>query len=331
MRDDAATPSPGAAPPSYRSAAPPHSAAARYGSPRPGSPGPLAWATRADDEPREIDVMIGPGGPGDPTDPRRPDNPGKGGGPNGRKTQILIAVIAALALALTATIAFNLGGRSAEPQQQQAQPKPSPSGPTSLTVAEIFQQMLPSVVFIKSTEAKSNVSSGTGVIINEDGTIMTAYHVVEGAKAIEVTFADGTRAPAKLAESDPANDIATLVPQNLPQLVVPAVLGGGANVGDDVVAIGNQLSLIDSTTSGVVSGLNRTIDRETGGKLTGLIQFDAAVNPGSSGGPLVNNRGQTIGIVVALANPTDAGTFIGVGFAVPIGTAAGGGGRPPLV
>jgi len=240
-------------------------------------------------------------------------------------------VIAALALALTATIAFQLGSGSTQPQPPKAAPKPSPSEPESLTVAEIFQAMAPSVVFIKSTEAKSRTASGTGVVINQDGTIMTAYHVVEGAKSIEVTFADGTKTAAKVGDSDPANDIATLIPKELPQLVVPATLGGGANVGDDVVAIGNQLSLIDSTTSGVVSGLNRTVDRESGGALKGLIQFDAAVNPGSSGGPLVNDQGQTIGIVVALANPTDAGTFIGVGFAVPIGTAAAGGGRPPLV
>jgi len=168
-------------------------------------------------------------------------------------------------------------------------------------------------------------------VVNQDGTIMTAFHVVKGATDIEVTFADGTKSSAKIDTSDPANDIATIKPENLPQLIVPAVLGGGAQIGDDVVAIGNQLQLIDSTTSGVVSGLDRTIDRPEGGALKGLIQFDAAVNPGSSGGPLVNNQGQTIGIVVALANPTEAGTFIGVGFAVPIGSAVGGGGRPPLV
>jgi putative serine protease PepD len=115
---------------------------------------------------------------------------------------------------------------------------------------------------------------------------------------------------------------------------VPAVLGGGLAIGADVVAIGNPLGLTATTTSGVVSGLNRVIARETGGDLTGLIQFDAAVNPGSSGGPLLNDQGQVAGIVVALANPTKAGTFIGIGFAVPIGAALGaaqGDGRtPPL-
>jgi S1-C subfamily serine protease len=96
-------------------------------------------------------------------------------------------------------------------------------------------------------------------------------------------------------------------------------------VGDDVVAIGNQLGLVHSTTAGVVSGLERAASGTDGTRLRGLIQFDAAVNPGSSGGPLVNTRGETVGIVVALLNPTPAGTFVGVGFAVPIGAALGGG------
>jgi len=113
------------------------------------------------------------------------------------------------------------------------------------------------------------------------------------------------------------------------------VLGGGLAVGDDVVAIGNPLGLTATTTSGVVSGLNRVLTRKAQGDIAGLIQFDAAVNPGSSGGPLLNDRGQVAGIVVALANPTDAGTFIGIGFAVPIGAALGGSGpgngqAPPL-
>lgn len=119
-----------------------------------------------------------------------------------------------------------------------------------------------------------------------------------------------------------------------PTAIVGAGGGGGPAIGDDVVAIGNPLGLVDTTTTGVVSGLNRTVARSGAAPLAGLIQFDAAVNPGSSGGPLLNSQGQVIGIVVALANPTDAGTFIGVGFAVPIGSALGAGegdGRqPPL-
>lgn len=229
-----------------------------------------------------------------------------------------------LALMLTAAVAFWLGTQGRSTPQVAPKPSPSAKAPDQLTVAQIYKALAPSVVFIKALPD----SIGTGVIVNADGTILTANHVVKGATGIEVTFADGTTTKAKVDQADPATDIATLSPESLPSLVVPAVLGGGAAIGDQVVAIGNQLALVDTTTSGVVSGLNRSVASEGGGTLQGLIQFDAAVNPGSSGGPLVNAKGQTIGIVVALANPTNAGTFIGVGFAVPIGSAVGGG-RPP--
>lgn len=210
------------------------------------------------------------------------------------------------------------------------QPTASPKASEPPTVAEIYAALAPSVVSIKAT-SKSSAATGTGVIVNADGAVLTALHVVQGATAVELTYADGTRSAAKVAAADKTSDIALLAPDTLPSVVVPAVLGGsGLNVGDDVVAIGNQLGLTGSTTTGVVSGLNRSIASEGGGALKGLIQFDAAVNPGSSGGPLVNAEGATIGIVVALANPTDAGTFIGIGFAVPIGTAVrAGADRPP--
>jgi putative serine protease PepD len=233
-------------------------------------------------------------------------------------------VIVVLVLVLTAAVAFWLGTRGRPAPTAAPRPSASAKPPDQLTVGQIFKALAPSVVFIKAEPH----SIGTGVVVNADGTILTAHHVIKGATGIEVTFADGTTSRAAVNATDEANDIATLVPETLPELVVPAVLGGGAAIGDPVVAIGNQLALVDTTTSGVVSGLDRTIAGQGGAELKGLIQFDAAVNPGSSGGPLVNAKGQTIGIVVALANPTDAGTFIGVGFAVPIGTAVGGG-RPP--
>jgi S1-C subfamily serine protease len=167
--------------------------------------------------------------------------------------------------------------------------------------------------------------------VNADGTVLTALHVVKGAGAIRLTFADGTTSAATMTSANPTMDIATLGPGTLPSVVVPAVLGrpDRLSVGDSVVAIGNPLGLTRSTTTGVVSGLNRRAKGADGSSLTGLIQFDAAVNPGSSGGPLVNGKGETVGIVVALANPTTAATFIGVGFAVPITAAAAGGGQGP--
>ncbi|WP_221323737.1 S1C family serine protease [Actinoplanes sp. L3-i22] len=254
-----------------------------------------------------------------------------------RRRKALIALVGAWAVVIT-VVAFTRGGGSATPPT--AAPKPSPSasqGP--LAVSAIYQTLLPSVVLIQTTghDAKKALESatGTGVIANADGTVMTANHVIDGAETIKLTYADGTSAAAKVASANPELDIATLTPAKLPETLVPAVLGGGVQVGDTVVAIGNPLGLVDSTSSGVVSGLDRKLTREKNDDIAGLIQFDAAVNPGNSGGPLVNDQGQVVGIVVALANPTDAGTFIGIGFAVPIGAALGGGdegdGRaPPL-
>jgi S1-C subfamily serine protease len=212
-----------------------------------------------------------------------------------------------------------------------------------LSVAEIYQRTAPSLVEIDvgkrdgtgtaTTVAGDDGSGlGTGLVVNQDGSIITANHVVDGATSIQVLFSDGTKSTATVASSDPVQDIAVLTPQTLPSIVVPAVLGGGGAIGDPVVAIGNPLGLDGTTTSGVISGLNRSITGRDGKQRTNLIQFDAAVNPGSSGGPLLNAKGETIGIVVALANPSDNGYFIGIGFAVPIGTAVGGGGggnEPP--
>ncbi len=255
-----------------------------------------------------------------------------------RRRKLLVGAALAWALAITALVLVR-GGDAKSPL---AVPSASPSADdVPLTVPEVYQTLLPSVVLIHTARAGTSANAktmaasatGTGVIVNADGVILTAAHVVEGADAIKVTYADGTASAARVAMADAKRDIAALTPAKLPETVVPAVLGGGLAVGDDVVAIGNPLGLTGSTTSGVVSGLGRVARGETR-DIAGLIQFDAAVNPGSSGGPLVNDRAQVVGVIVALANPTDAGTFIGIGFAVPIGVAIGAGegdGRvPPL-
>jgi S1-C subfamily serine protease len=237
-----------------------------------------------------------------------------------------------LALVLTAVIAFRLGSGGARVATRPS-PSASPSAAGSPTTAQIYAAVAPSVVTIQALSGGAPVATGTGVVANADGVILTALHVVKGAGGIRVIFADGTQSAAEVAEQDPDIDIAALTPETLPGVLVPATLGGSGRlaVGNTVLAIGNQLGLTSSATAGVVSGLDRTATNPDGSQLTGLIQFDAAVNPGSSGGPLVNAKGETIGIVVALANPTSAGTFVGVGFAVPIGAAlaAGGGDRAP--
>ncbi len=195
------------------------------------------------------------------------------------------------------------------------------------TSVAVYQQILPSIVAIETKRATTKGDGegfGTGVIVNANGTIMTAFHVVEGAARIRVTFMDGTKAGAEVAQADPDTDTAVLVPTRLPEVVVPAVLGGGVQVGDETYAVGHPLGFVDSISAGVISGLDRSVKGEHGKTLRGLIQFDAAVNPGNSGGPLLNRGGQVVGIVTALANPGRSDVFIGIGFAVPIGGAGGG-------
>jgi len=197
--------------------------------------------------------------------------------------------------------------------------------------ARVYQSILPSLVEIRATDsgAKPQSELGAGVVINAQGAILTALHVIEGASDIDVTFADGTKTAATVTTRDPEHDIAVLLPAQDPEVIVPATLGSPGNVGDEAYAVGHPLGLRGSLTSGVISGLDRELEGADGHELSGLIQFDAAVNPGNSGGPLLNRNGQVIGIVTALANPSRDGYFIGIGFAVPIGAAGGAAGAPP--
>jgi S1-C subfamily serine protease len=169
---------------------------------------------------------------------------------------------------------------------------------------------------------------GTGVIVDAKGDILTALHVVNGASAIKVTFADGTMSAASIQTSDPTHDIAVLTAERLPAVIVPAVLGGSPQIGDEAFAVGNPLGLVASLSAGVISGLDRTFKVAGSRTLSGMIQFDAAVNPGSSGGPLLNAKGQVIGIVIGLANAAGTDEFAGIGFAMPIGTAGQAAGAP---
>jgi serine protease DegQ len=174
---------------------------------------------------------------------------------------------------------------------------------------------------------------GSGVVVSESGTILTALHVVNSTDRWVIVFADGSRSDATLVGSQPENDLAVLQAQHVPDEQQPAVLASTAHLrsGDEVVATGFPFGIGPSVTAGVVSGLRREFeDPKTARKLTNLIQFDAAVNPGNSGGPLVDRDGEVVGIVTALLNPSDAGVFVGIGFAVPIENAARALGENPL-
>jgi putative serine protease PepD len=223
---------------------------------------------------------------------------------------VLVAVIAVLAVLATRRETTGVASPAATPR---------PSAAASPSVSAIYQRVRPSVVVVRT-----NDELGSGVVVADDGTILTANHVIAGATKITVLFFDGTTTSATVVSKDPRLDVAVLRPASLPEVVVPAALGGDTGVGAPVVAVGNPLGLADSVSAGVVSGLDRTA-RTAEGTFSGLIQFDASVNPGSSGGPLLDARGLVIGIVVSIANPAHEDAFAGIGFARPIGSALGAG------
>lgn len=202
----------------------------------------------------------------------------------------------------------------------------------------VYQIIQPSLVLIQTSapgeddEDEDNNGLGSGVVVNANGDILTSLHVVEDASEISLLFADGTEANGEIIAAQPENDIAVLQASQLPELLIPATLGNpnAVRIGDEAFAVGHPLGLYGSMSAGVVSGLNRTF-RPTNSeqRLEDLIQIDAAVNPGNSGGPLLNREGQVIGIVVGLVNPTESNFFIGIGFAVPINIAGGAAGLPP--
>ncbi len=207
--------------------------------------------------------------------------------------------------------------------------------PSSVISAQVYQIILPSLVVIQTrrdnVDEENGFGVGSGVVINSDAEILTALHIVDGADEIQVAFVDGTRTSAVLTSASPDSDIAVLTPAVLPDLVQPGTIGSASamRVGDEVFAVGNPFGLAGSMSAGVVSGFEREFeppDRDQ--PLRGLIQFDAAVNPGNSGGPLVDRRGQVVGIVTGLINPTAQEVFIGIGFAVPIDVAASAAGGP---
>lgn len=180
--------------------------------------------------------------------------------------------------------------------------------------------------------ADNELGIGTGIVIKEDGTIITNLHVVEHAPRLVVTFADGMHSPAKVISIQRDKDLAILKPLNIPDDLQPATLGSsqGTQVGDDVVVIGFPFGFGPSASAGVISGFNREYKPTENLTLKGLIQFDAAANPGNSGGPLVNMAGEVLGVVSAILNPTNAKTFAGIGFAVTIESAGQGLGIPPF-
>lgn len=186
---------------------------------------------------------------------------------------------------------------------------------------------------LKAEDDEVELGVGTGVVIVDKGIILTNWHVVQGADRIKITFMDGLEAEADIKGVQAEDDLAVLQARKIPDDLIAATMRSTADlaVGDQVIAVGFPFGIGPSTSAGIVSGLKRSFKSPDGGQtMKNLIQFDAAANPGNSGGPLVTMDGEVVGIVTAIMNPTSARTFIGIGFAVPIENAAGAAGLPPF-
>ncbi len=211
-----------------------------------------------------------------------------------------------------------------------ATPEPSYS-------SQVYRVIQPSLVLIQTTGENHSETGdfglGSGVIIDDQGNILTSLHVIEGATNVKLTFFDGSESGALLVAAMPERDIAVIQATEPPAILIPAVLGnpGAMRVGDEAYAVGNPFGLYSSMSAGVISGFDRVFRvPDSDIEIQGMIQFDAAVNPGNSGGPLLNRSGHVIGIVTGLINPSRQNFFVGIGFAVPINVALGAmGGAPP--
>jgi S1-C subfamily serine protease len=215
----------------------------------------------------------------------------------------------------------------------------------SSMASKAFEAIRPSVVRViglgaepdpgegNSPSSRGGYGIGTGVVIVDKGIILTNLHVVAGADRVKVEFFDGLVSDATVIGTRPEHDLAVLQAKTIPDDLVAATLRSTADlaVGDEVVAVGFPFGIGPSATSCIVSGLRREYQSPEGKRLlTNLIQFDAAANPGNSGGPLVTAGGEVVGIVTAILNPSEQRVFIGIGFAVPIENAAAAVGISPF-
>jgi S1-C subfamily serine protease len=245
---------------------------------------------------------------------------------------VVVAVIAA-------TGGLGASQKTVTVLQQQAAPiAPSNASQqsTGLTPHQIYMKDAPGVAHITSTIVRQTESpfgfggesqqqgtaTGSGFVINNDGTVLTNYHVVENAVKVTVGFEHGKTVEAKVIGKDPSNDLAVLRIPTEGLTLHPLTLGdsGKAQVGDPVLAIGNPFNLDRTLTTGVVSALQRHLTSPNGFTIDNVLQTDAPINPGNSGGPLLNIAGEVIGINSQIETGGSSGS-VGIGFAVPINTA----------
>jgi S1-C subfamily serine protease len=259
------------------------------------------------------------------------------------KSLVPVAVVSAVAgcVAAVGIVAqFDLGGGHTTTVVQQAPLRgddTSDSGQGGLTPRDIYKRTAPGVVFIRAQVVEDNQSpfdfgfpqqqrgeaTGSGFVVDRDGTILTNAHVVTGATKVTVQFADKHVVDATILGRDESTDLAVLKVSAKPRELTPLQLGSsrGVQVGDPTIAIGNPFGLERTLTTGVVSATKRTIQAPDGFEIDGVIQTDAAINPGNSGGPLLDAAGRVIGINSQIETGGSGNGNVGIGFAVPIDTA----------
>ncbi len=245
----------------------------------------------------------------------------------------LVVLVAGLILIQAGVVDTSDNNSNAPVVQPAALARPASNTSQGLTVHDIYQRDADGVAFIRSTivqktqsafglpQQQSSEATGSGFLIDNDGHILTNAHVVEGAKSVTVQLGNGGEQSAQVVGSDPSSDIALLKVDNT-EGANPLTLGDSSKVqvGDPVVAIGNPFALDRTVTSGIVSALQRQIQAPNGFSISDVIQTDAAINPGNSGGPLIDGAGDVIGINSQIES--QSGGNVGIGFAVPIKTAA---------
>ena len=289
---------------------------------------------------RQAPQPANPSSPAPPVPPAAPAKPGRRLSPLAERLLLVLAGVAVTALVVL------LPGRGGPPPQRLTQQdidaavrhtletKPLPS-----VASRAAEAVRPSVVRVQGLREDPDGYGdiehgiGTGVVIVDQGLILTNLHVVAGSDKVKVTFFDGLESDATVVSLQPENDLAVLKAAQVPDDMAPATLRSTKDLapGDEVVAVGFPFGIGPSVSAGVVSGLKREFRSPQGKRvLTNLIQFDAAANPGSSGGPLVTADGAVVGIVTAILNPSEQRVFVGIGFAVPIENAASAVGTHPF-
>jgi S1-C subfamily serine protease len=253
----------------------------------------------------------------------------------------LVSVVLGAGAAVGIVEGFDLGGGHTSTVVEEAplaaHDDTSNSGDGGLTARDIYKRDAPGVVYIKAQvvqrtqspfdfglpQEQQGTATGSGFVLDKDGTILTNAHVINGARKVTVQFADKQQADAKVLGKDESTDLALLKVDPAHLKLVPLQLGTSSTVqvGDPAVAIGNPFGLERTLTTGVISAVHRPIQAPNGFQIDDAIQTDAPINPGNSGGPLIDATGKVIGINSQIETGGSGNGNVGIGFAVPIDTA----------